>query len=143
MKEDAPVPPGFVESKGRGPYTTHNGPLYHRIEGERFWQGFRALGRHCNSHGIVHGGWMSSFADGLLASAVWRGTQVRSVTLRLNVDFLGMVRAGEWVEGSAVLTKATRSLGFARAEVTADGRQVLTAEGVFKLMTGAGGKTAK
>ena len=143
MKEGAPVPAGFVESKGRGPYTTHNGPLYHKIEGEQLYQGFRVPPRHCNGHGIVHGGWMSSFADGLLAAAVWRGTNIRSVTLRLNVDFLGMARAGEWVEGHAVLTKATRSLGFARAEVTADGRKVLTAEGVFKLMTGAGAKTAK
>jgi uncharacterized protein (TIGR00369 family) len=131
---DDNVPAGFVLSKGRGPFTTHNGPVYHKIEGERFWQGFVALPRHCNGHGIVHGGWLSAFTDGVLGMAVWRATETRSVTLRLNVDFLGMVRAGEWVEGTAHVTRATRSLAFARADITAGGHQVLSAEGVFKLM---------
>ena len=137
------TPPGFVPSQGRGVFTTHNGPIFHKVEGERFWHGFHALARHCNGHGIVHGGWLSSFADGLLGTAVWRATQARSVTLRLNVDFLGMVRPGEWVEGTATVTRATRSLAFARAAITCDGRAVLTAEGVFKLMAGRGALKAK
>lgn len=128
------VPAGFVLSASRGPFTTHNGPVFHKVDGDRFWQGFRALPRHCNGVGIVHGGWLSSFADGLLAMSVWREAKARSVTLRLNVDFLGMVRPGEWVEGTAHVTRATRSLAFARAEVTCAERKVLTAEGVFKLM---------
>ena len=65
------------------------------------------------------------------------------MTLRLNVDFLGMVRPGEWVEGTAHVTRATRTLAFARAEVTCGGRKVLTAEGVFKLMTGRGGSAPR
>lgn len=128
------IPAGFTQSKSRGPFTTHNGPVYHKIEGDRVSQGFRALPRHCNGVGIVHGGWLASFADGVLGMAVWRATETRSVTLRLNVDYLGMVRPGEWVEGSATVTRATRSLAFARTEVTCGGRPVLTAEGVFKLM---------
>jgi uncharacterized protein (TIGR00369 family) len=139
---DAVVPAGFVPSAGRGAFTTHNGPIYHKVDGDAFWHGFHALPRHCNGHGIVHGGWLSSFADGLLGTAVWRATQARAVTLRLNADFLGMVRPGEWVEGSARVTRATRSLAFARAEVTCAGRAVLTAEGVFKLMTGRGSPKA-
>jgi len=137
------VPAGFVPSTTRGAFTTHNGPIYHKVEGDTFWHGFHALPRHCNGHGIVHGGWLSSFADGLLGTAVWRATQARAVTLRLNVDFLGMVRPGEWVEGTATVTRATRSLAFARARITCDGRAVLTAEGVFKLMTGRGALKAK
>ena len=94
MTETWAPPPGFVESKTRGAFTTHNGPLYHKIDGDAFWHGFHALPRHCNGVGIVHGGWLSSFADGVLATAVWRSTETRSVTLRLNVDFLDMVRPG-------------------------------------------------
>jgi uncharacterized protein (TIGR00369 family) len=129
-----PPPPGFIESKTRGAFTTHNGPLYHKIDGDAFWHGFRALPRHCNGVGIVHGGWLSAFADGVLATAVWRATDTRSVTLRLNVDFLDMVRPGEWVEGTGLVTRATRALAFARADIRCAGRQVLAAEGVFKLM---------
>ena len=143
MTEAHDIPPGFVPSTSRGPFTTHNGPVFHKVEVDRFWQGFHALPRHCNGHGIVHGGWLSSFADGLLGMAVWRATQTRAVTLRLNADFLGMVRPGEWVEGTANVTRATRTLAFAHAEVTCADRKVLTAEGVFKLMTGKGGSNPR
>lgn len=91
----------------------------------------------------MHGGWLSSFADGVLATTVWRTTQTRAVTLRLNVDFLDMVRPGEWVEGTAIVTRATRVLAFARADVRCGGRQVLAAEGVFKLMSGRGAAKAR
>ena len=134
MSKGGDIPPGFVEARGRGPFTTHNGPLYYKVEGDRFWQGFRVLSRHCNGAGIVHGGWLAAFVDGVLGNAVWRATDTRSVTLRLNVDYLGMVRPGEWVEGTAEVTRATRSLAFARGEITSGGRKVVTAEGVFKLM---------
>jgi len=134
MSETLALPPGFVESKTRGAFTTHNGPLYHKVEGDAFWHGFYALPRHCNGVGIVHGGWLSAFADGVLATAVWRATETRSVTLRLNVDFLDMVRPGEWVEGTAIVTRSTRTLAFARADVRCGARQVLAAEAVFKLM---------
>jgi acyl-coenzyme A thioesterase PaaI-like protein len=143
MTGEHAVPPGFVESKGRGPFTTHNGPIFHKIEGDRFWQGFHALPRHCNGAGIVHGGWLTAFVDGVLGMAVYRATQSRSVTLRLNADFVGMVRPGEWVEGTAYVTRATRALAFARAELKCGGRIVLTAEGVFKLMRGSGIKAQK
>lgn len=132
------IPPGFVESKTRGAFTTHNGPLYHKIEDAAFRHGFIALPRHCNGVGIVHGGWLSSFADGVLATAVWHATEARSVTLRLNIDFLGMVRPGEWVEGTAEVTRATRTLAFVRGEVACAGRAVVRAEGIFKLMRGKG-----
>jgi acyl-coenzyme A thioesterase PaaI-like protein len=128
-------PSGFIESTTRGPFTTHNGPVYHK-PADAFVRGFRALHRHCNSFGIVHGGWLMTFTDGVLGAAVWEATKTRSVTLRMTSDFVGMVRQGEWVEGRGLVTRATRSLVFARAELTAGGKVVLTAEGVFKLMTG-------
>ena len=135
-------PPGFVESTMRGPFTTHNGPVYHK-PGDQFVRGFRALARHCNGFGIVHGGWLMTFADGTLGGAVWEATKTRSVTLRMNSDFVGMVRVGEWVEGRGLVTRATRSLAFARAELTSGGKIVLTAEGVFKLITGGNRRSAK
>lgn len=135
MTETLAPASGFVESTSRGPFTTHNGPVYHKPDDPSV-RAFRALQRHCNGFGIVHGGWLMAFTDGVLGGAVWEATRSRSVTLRMNSDFVGMVRQGEWVEGRAVVTRATRSLAFARAELTVGGKIVLTAEGVFKLMTG-------
>ena len=143
MKPDAAPPDGFVLSEGRGPFTTHNGPVYHKVEGGIFRQGFRVLAHHCNGHGIAHGGWLSAFTDGVLGAAVWRDTKAPSVTLRLNVDFLDMVRPGEWVEGVAHVTRATRTLAFARAELVCGSRKVITAEGVFKLMKTRPGQPRK
>lgn len=134
-KVDETSPPfGYVLSEGRGPFTTHNGPVYHKLDGDQFYQAFRALPRHCNGHGIVHGGWLSTFADGVLGAAVWRTTKQPSVTLRLNVDFLDMVRTGEWVEGTGIVTRATRTLAFVRADLLCSGRKILAADAVFKLM---------
>ena len=133
MKNEAP-PEGFVMSESRGPFTTHNGPVYTKREGAVLRHGFRALPRHCNGHGIAHGGWLAAFTDGVLGAAVWHETKGPSVTLRLNIDYLDMVRPGEWVEGTATVTRTTKSLAFARAELTAGGRKVLTAEALFKRM---------
>lgn len=134
MNELRPPPEGFVESMDRGPFTTHNGPVYHKKDSAVVTRGFYVLNRHCNGYGIAHGGWLTAFSDGVLGAAVWYATRSRSVTLRLNADFIDMVRQGEWVEGTGIVTRATKSLAFARAELKTGGKLVLTAEGVFKLM---------
>lgn len=128
------APEGFEESRTRGPFSTHNGPFFHKVSEDGFAQGFRVLPRHCNSRGIVHGGMLMTFADGLLATAVWRATGKVGLTVRMNSDFLSIARPGEWVEGTAEVTRAGRSLVFAEARVNAGTRLVLTASGVFKVM---------
>ena len=99
-------PPGFVWSESRGPFTSHNGPFYHAVDEEGFRQGFRVKQYHLNSHGIAHGGLLMTFADGLLATAVWRETRGRSVTMRMTSDLLDMVRPGNDMAGvqEAILT---------------------------------------
>lgn len=139
MSEDEkiPEPPeGFVPAEGRGLFSTRNGPYYTRpSEGDLVEQAFYALPRHCNGVGLVHGGMLSAFMDGVLAGAVWRGTQRRAVTIHLSIDFLQMARAGEWVRGEARLTRATREVAFVEGRAYAAGRDVVRASGVFKLMS--------
>ncbi len=127
-------PEGFVFSEARGPFTSHNGPFFHKVTDEGFWHGFRARDHHLNGHGIVHGGLLMSFADGLMGTAVWRKTKTRAVTMRMTSDILAMVRPGEWVEGTARVVRAARSVAFVEAEITTGSRKVLTASGLFKLM---------
>jgi uncharacterized protein (TIGR00369 family) len=132
-------PEGFAYSGVRGPFTTHNGPFFHKVweEGgeKRFAHGFRVRRRHLNGHGIVHGGLLMSFCDGLLGTAVWRASGKTSVTMRLTTDFLAMARPGDWVEGTAHVTRATRTIAFAEAEIRAGSRLVMTGQGVFRLLT--------
>ncbi|MEQ8283837.1 MAG: PaaI family thioesterase [Parvibaculum sp.] len=132
--EDDNPPPGFVKSTGRGPYTSHNGPFFHKVTEKGFVHGVRVRKRHCNSRGITHGGMLMAFADGLLGTAVWRETQTVALTVRMNSDFLSSARPGEWLEGTARVTRATRSVAFCEAELYVGTRPVLKATGVFKLM---------
>ncbi len=122
----ADPPPGFEQSRTRGPY-------FHKVEGARFWHGLRVQHRHCNAHGSLHGGMMSSFADGLLATSVSRGTSMRGVTVRMVCDLIGGVDAGAWLEGSAWVTGRDENTAVAEAEAFADGELVFTASGVFRI----------
>ena len=138
MNEDAagdealPAPPeGFVRSTGRGRFSTHNGPYFHREDGA---QAFFALKRHCNSIGLIHGGMLSAFLDGVLAGAASRGSGAVSVTVHLSIDFLDMGRAGDWVIGEASLTRAAGDLAFVEGRAHVRGRLLARATGVFKLM---------
>ena len=130
-----PSPPdGFVASRPRGPFSTHNGPYFERACDEGAEQAFFILPRHCNQVGIVHGGMLSAFMDGLLASAVGRAAGAPSVTMHLSLDFLTMARAGEWALGAAKVTRLTQAVAFAEGHVQVNGRDLVRGSGVFKLM---------
>jgi len=130
--EDSP-PPGFEMSRTRGPYTTHNGPFYHQVTEEGFWHGVRLKKRHCNSRGAAHGGMLMAFMDGVLATAVFRATKRPAVTMRVNSDFLSSGKTGEWLQGTAEVTRVEGDVVFVRGHIECEGRQVLSASGVFKI----------
>ena len=56
MSDDqVPTPPEGFEPSARGPYTTHNGPMFHlnRADGS-YEHAFFVLPRHCNGMGFAH-----------------------------------------------------------------------------------------
>jgi uncharacterized protein (TIGR00369 family) len=136
-EEAVPPPPeGYVAMSGRGGFSTLNGPYFAKpSEDGTSHQAFYAQARHTNGVGIVHGGMLSAFMDGVLAGAVWRGTQKRAVTIHLSIDFLHMARMGEWVMGEGRLTRATRDVAFAEGRAYVGGHDVVRCSGVFKLMS--------
>ena len=137
MSSEGPVdeppapPPGFVASTSRGSFSNHNGPYFHREDGA---QAFFALKRHCNSIGLIHGGMLSAFLDGVLAGAAGRGAGAVGVTVHLSIDFLDMGRAGDWVFGEAKLTRATTDMAFVEGRAYVGRRTLARATGIFKLM---------
>lgn len=128
------APDGFVRSEARGPFSTHNGPYFHARPAEGAAQAFFVLPRHCNGMGILHGGMVSAFLDGLLGAAVGRATRTASVTIHLSLDFLSMARAGEWVIGESRVTRQTKDLAFAEGRLHVGNKDIARASGVFKLM---------
>ena len=113
--DGANPPEPFRLSVRRGPFTFHNGPWFHWASDTEFRHGVRLLERHCNSRKIVHGGFLSSFADGLAATAVFREIKRGSVTIKLNTEFLRSAQVGDWLEGTARVTHATRKTAFVDA----------------------------
>lgn len=134
--EAAPAPPeGYVASSGRGGFSTLNGPYFHRPgDGPLVEQAFYALPRHANGLGLVHGGMLSAFMDGVLAGAAFRGTGKTAVTIHLSIDFLHMGRVGDWVMGEARMTRATRDVAFVEGRAYVGGRDLIRCSGIFKLM---------
>ena len=133
----APIPEGFAPLVAGGPYIQHNGPLYLRHEGSVVQFGFRVERRHVNPMNNLHGGMMASFCDMLLPLSVHRkgaGLGQRFLpTISLQIDYLAPAPLGCWIEGTAELLRATRTLVFAQGLVTADGEPCARASGVFKI----------
>lgn len=139
MDEDEAVPPppaGFTLTRNRGPFGAHNGPSFHRDDGGPAQQAFYVLRRHTNKLGLAHGGMLTTFMDIVLADASLRETGRRGVTVHLTMDFLRMVRAGDWVIGEAHVSRASRDLCFVDGRAWVDGVDVVRASGIFKLMHG-------
>ena len=133
--EAAPIPPeGFLADEARGPFSTHNGPYFHRETEQGTERAFLVLERHCNSYGIVHGGMLATFLDGVLGHAVGHAARRPAVTIHLSLDYLSMARAGEWVMGLGKVNRMTREVAFAEARAYVGDRDVIRATAVFKLM---------
>jgi uncharacterized protein (TIGR00369 family) len=134
-----PPPPGFVPATHGGPYAVSLGPFF--VErGERLVRlGLRVQRRHCNSAGAAHGGMVASLADlGLIhAVSVLRERQgqprVPLSTVSMSLDYLGPAPEGSWLEIAAEVTRLGGSLAFVEGAMTADGRRVARASGVFSM----------
>jgi uncharacterized protein (TIGR00369 family) len=132
--EIMPSPPdGFELQSVRGPFSLHNGPYFERQSEGLAEQAFYVLRRHCNQMGFAHGGMLSAFCDGLLATSVGRATRSSGVTIHLSIDYLAPAKRGEWVFGEARVTRETQEFAFAEARIHAGGRDVVRASGIFKL----------
>ncbi|NBC20897.1 MAG: PaaI family thioesterase [Alphaproteobacteria bacterium] len=128
------IPAGFELSKSRGPFTTHNGPTYRASAKGDMRSGLLVLDRHCNSMGFLHGGMASAFADGALAWAVWHETRRMSVTLKLTLSFLDIVRAGAWLEARPGIDAVHDELVHVHADLVTGSHKAARAEAVFRLL---------
>ncbi len=135
LESDIKLPPeGFLQSRTRGPFSTHNGPFYHKVEGETFWHGLYITERHCNSRGRLHGGMMTTFADGLMATAVARANKITAVTISLNCDICAAADIGDWLEGTAHQTGLNDGFAFVEGKAWVDEKIIFSVSGVFRLL---------
>lgn len=140
MTEPQP-PDGFTLHKRTSPMTTPWAPIYRRVLERAVHLGVHLREVHCNSRGLVHGGFIAALADNTMGYTGGQalkadGREITSlVTISLAVDYLGAARLGQWMSWEPRLLKATGSIAFVEALIKADGAPVARANATFKIIS--------
>ena len=111
-------------------------PVWMRGAGDELEVGLLAEPRHCNTHiGTVHGGALMTFADIALGCRVGEALgHSRCVTLQLQLQFVSTGKSGELIVCRPELVRATAQVLFMRGLISAGGRTVASAEGMWKVL---------
>jgi len=110
------------------------GPIWKREAPELRW-GFVVQPKHLNRAGNLHGGMLMTFADQSMAMTARQATGVkRHATIELNTQFIGGVQLGQFVEAHADVVRATRSVVFMEVKMFVEGRIVVSANGIWKIL---------
>ena len=130
-----PPPPGFRLRPTRGKFSQHNGPTYLASAEDDIRSGLWVLDRHCNGLGFMHGGMICAFTDSALAWAVWSVAKRSSVTIKLTVEFMNIVREGTWLEAHPQVKGVDGDLVHVMANlVNEDGGLAARADAVFRTL---------
>lgn len=133
----AAIPPGFRPIAIGGEFLKTVGPMYGRWDGERVRLGFRVEDRHGNVARAGHGGMLATFADMQMAVVThyqWPDIAGHMFpTISMTTDFVAPAPMGAWVEGTADVIRATKTLVFLQGTATAEGETILRFSGVYKI----------
>lgn len=137
---DTAIPDGFARHFRQSGLTDPWEPLYSKVLEDAVQLGLVLDRPHCNSRGLAHGGLIAALADNSMGlscakMAIAAGAQTISggVTLSLTTDYIGVARQGQWLQFRPEVTKAGKTICFARCWVEADGTAVATASATFKV----------
>jgi len=111
------------------------GPLWQRVVNGEHEYAIVAQDKHHNRRGLVQGGLLMTFADrssGMTARYV--SGRPTLATIQMDTHFIDSGKIGEIMISKPRVIRATRSLIFTTTEVTASGRCLATASGVFKIL---------
>lgn len=136
--ESVPPPPeGWIELPSPGGFCDTFGPVHATRDADGgFAVGFRCTERHLNPSGYCHGAALAAFTD-MQAYGIQHMVGYESAvvpTISMNIDFLSIVNAGDWVRGDLEVTRKTRNLVFAQMRCRVGDRPVMNARALFKVM---------
>jgi uncharacterized protein (TIGR00369 family) len=133
------LPEGFQSMNWTRGFGRSIGPLYERIEGERYVRAFLVAEHHTNGMMNCHGGMLMAFADMAFGHIVsLRTAGAFWVTVRLLVDFVSAAKLGDWVEGTGELKGQDGDLYIVQGRVWCGDRTILTGTGTFKALPAPG-----
>lgn len=118
-----------------GGFMGQAGPLWTRREGEAWVYGLLVEDQHLNPAGVVHGGALCTLIDHVLSTVAWEACErTACVTVQLDTHFLSEVHPGDFAQARGTVTARTGSLVFMDGQIQVEGRMVLTARAVMKVL---------
>ncbi|MBY0329579.1 MAG: PaaI family thioesterase [Acetobacteraceae bacterium] len=103
-------------------------------ESEGFAYGFETSEAQANGHGMVHGGILATYMDHTIGRVARLAAGGRVATIQLDLHYVAAGRPGQFIEARAAVVRRTRSVVFLRGELTADGKAILSASGIWKIL---------
>ena len=88
--------------------------------------------RHANGMGILHGGFLMTFADFALFEFAGWDPDNPSVTIAFNSEFISAGKVGDVVIARGECTRRTKSIMFARGSLMVGDETLMTFSGVLK-----------
>jgi uncharacterized protein (TIGR00369 family) len=96
---------------------------------------FRVADKHMNAAGSAHGGMLMTLADMAMSQTSRLASGAKScATVSLNCEFVGPGRLGDLVEARVRVTRTSRTMVFLSAELASEGRTILVATGLWKIV---------
>jgi len=128
-----PAPAGYTAVFGDAGFNKHVGPVWRSPDGAEFLLDVRA--EHLNGGGTLHGGMAMALADIVMGRTVRDALKdARALTISLNCDFIGPAKLNDRIKGTAKITRKTRSIIFVSGDLAVDGRPIMTATGIWKIL---------
>lgn len=130
-------PDGFERHYRKSPLTDPWEPLFCRRLDDCLQLGLLVAAPHTNSRGFAHGGLVSALADNAMGLSCGLGLDGANglLTVNLAMDFLSVARVGQWLQVEPSVVKRGRTLCFASALVTADGKPCARATATFQVVS--------
>jgi acyl-coenzyme A thioesterase PaaI-like protein len=113
------------------------GPLWHRVVDGRHEYAIEGQRKHRNRRGLVQGGLLMTLADRTCGmTARYESGSEHLATIQMDTHFIDAARIGDLIVSVPRMVRGTKTLIFMSAELNVDGRCVMLANGVFKIMRG-------
>jgi len=133
MTATKPAPAGYTAVFGDAGFNKYVGPVWQSPDKTEFLFDVRDI--HLNGGQSLHGGMAMALADIVMGRTVNDALEGgRAMTISLNCDLIGPAKLGDRIRGEAKITRRTRSIVFIGCELKVEGKPILTATGIWKIL---------
>lgn len=137
---DFTPPDGYLPYDRSSPLLDPWGPFWKQELPDRVLIGVEARRPHCNSRGLVHGGFYAAVADQALGQTAGGHIlglgmpMISLLTTSLTIDYLGSAKEGQWIVFDPYFAQGGKTIWFAELDISADGETVARGRATFRVL---------